>query len=165
MGYFVGLIKPNKVGIEELINLNIEGKNVLIIGCPASGKTWICNKMAKSTHTIIHTDSYILYGYQAGMYCALDAANMSTKPTIVEGVHGYRMLRKGCEYGSYYPDIVIEMKISDVRMVQTYTKERDEKKIKYLKQFNETHAKILNDYRGMCPKHKKPEWITFLNNY
>lgn len=60
----------------------------------------------------IHTDSYISYGYQAGMHCALDAANMSEKPTIVEGVHGYRMLRS-----------------------------------------------------GMCPKDKKPEWITFLNNY
>ena len=153
------------MNIEELIGLNIEGKNVLIIGCPASGKSWLCNKIAKPTHTVIHTDSYISYGYQAGMYCALDAANMSEKPTIVEGVQGYRMLRKGCEYGSYYPDIVIEMQISNSRMMQTYLKERDEKKIKYLKQFNETHAKILNDYRGMCPKHKKPEWITFLNNY
>lgn len=153
------------MSIEEFGNLDIEGKNVLIIGCPASGKTWLSKKMAKSTHTVIHTDDYISYGYQMGMYCALDAANMSEKPTIVEGVHGYRMLRKGCEYGSYYPDIVIEMQISNSRMMQTYMRERDETKIKYLKQFNEAHAKILNEYRGMCPKHKTPEWITFLNNY
>lgn len=153
------------ISIEEIISMDITGKNVLIIGCPASGKTWLSKKMAKSTHTVIHTDDYLSYGYQAGMYCALDAANMSEKPTIVEGVQGYRMLRKGCEYSSYYPDIVIELQISNSRMMQTYRNERDAKKIKYLQQFNETHAKILNDYRGTCPKDKKPEWITFFNQY
>lgn len=151
--------------LEELIKLDIANKNVLIIGCPASGKTWLSKKMAKPTHTVIHTDDYLYYGYQAGMYCALDAANMSDKPTLVEGIQGYRMLRKGCEYGSYYPDIVIELEISNSRMMQTYMRERDAKKLKYLKQFNETHAKILNDYRGMCPKHKTPEWISFFNKY
>jgi len=153
------------MSIEELINLDITDKNVLIIGCPASGKTWLSKKMAKPTHTLIHTDNYMSYGYAQGMYCALDAANFSDKPTLVEGIFGYRMIRKGCEYGSYYPDIVIEMEISNSRMMQTYMKERDEKKIKYLKQFNETHKKILNDYFGMCPTDKKPEWIKYSNQY
>lgn len=153
------------MSIEELINLNIEGKNVLIIGYPASGKTWLANKMHKPTHQLIHTDSTVSGGYFMGCYEALTAVQFATKPTIVEGVQGYRMLRKGAEYASYYPDIVIEMQISNSRMMQTYMRERDEKKIKYLKQFNDTHAKILNEYRGMCPKHKTPEWITFLNNY
>ncbi len=150
--------------IDELINLPIQGKNVLIIGCPASGKSWLCNKMSKPTHNIIHTDNYKFYGFQEGMYHALDAAVKSSKPTLVEGVFGYRMLRKGVELDSYYPDIVIEMKVSYERMIKTYSRERDASKVKYMKQFNESNEKILSGYRGM-KNDKKPEWITFLNKY
>lgn len=153
------------MGLADILEMDFTGKSVLIIGCPASGKTWLCNQLVKPTHKIIHTDSYKSEGYQMGMYAALNAVTCSDKPTIVEGVHGYRMLRKGAEYGNYYPDIVIEMKVSKQRMMQTYIQERDRNKIQYLQQFNQTHEKILNDYKDICPPHLKPQWITLENNY
>ncbi len=82
------------MSIEELVNLDITNKNVLIIGCPASGKTWLCKKIEKPTHTIIHTDDYKSYGYAEGMYIVLDVVKLSEMPTIVEGIYGYRMLKK-----------------------------------------------------------------------
>lgn len=153
------------MGLNEILEMDFAGKNVLIIGCPASGKSWLSGLLKRDSHRLIHTDSYITQGYEIGMYGALNAATCSDKPTIVEGVHGYRMLRKGAEYGNYYPDIVIEMKVSESRMKQTYLKERDTKKLKYLQQFNASHEKILNDYRGIVPEHLKPQWIEFHNNY
>ena len=107
----------------------------------------------------------MVLGYEIGMYGALNDASYSDMPTIVEGVHGYRMLRKGAEYGNYYPDIVIEMKVSEQRMLSTYRNERNPNKIKHLQQFNATHEKILNDYRKMIPDRLKPQWVVFENNY
>jgi len=151
--------------LKEILGIDIGGKNVLIIGCPASGKTWLCGQLDCSGHRVIHTDKYVVSGYEMGMYAALNDAVGSEKPTVAEGVHGYRMLRKGAEYGSYYPDIVIEMKVSEQRMLSTYRNERNPNKIKYLQQFNATHEKILNDYRKMIPDRLKPQWIVFENNY
>ena len=151
--------------LKEILGIDIGGKNVLIIGCPASGKTWLSNKLKRSTHKLIHTDNYMVLGYEIGMYGALNDASYSDMPTIVEGVHGYRMLRKGAEYGNYYPDIVIEMKVSEQRMLSTYRNERNLNKIKSLQQFHTTHEKILNDYRKMIPDRLKPQWIVFENNY
>lgn len=151
--------------MKDLINLDFFGKNVLIIGCPASGKTFLSNKISRFTHNIIHTDDYLNLGYEVGMYAAMDMAMFSVKPSIVEGVLGYRMLRKGIELGSYFPDIVIELLIPYKRQEKTYAKERDKNKLKYLKQFDETHLKILNEYHYECPKEKRPEWIKYLNEY
>lgn len=151
--------------LSEILELDITDKNVLIIGCPASGKTWLAGQMGTGSHRVIHTDKYMGNGYEMGMYAALNDAVGSEIPTIVEGIHGYRMLRKGAEYGNYYPDIVIEMKVSEQRMLSTYRNERNPNKIKYLKQFNATHEKILNDYRKMIPDRLKPQWVVFENDY
>lgn len=153
------------MSLSEILSLDILGKNIMIIGFPATGKTWLSDKISKHTHKLIHTDIFKSFGYEEGMYYALKAALSSEKNTIVEGIFGYRMLRKGAQMKTYFPDIVIEMKISNSKMVKTYLKERDEKKIKHLRQFNDNLNKVLNDYRAICPEEKKPIWIEFLNNY
>lgn len=151
--------------IDEILDIDISDKSVLIIGCPASGKTWLSKKIYKPTHNLIHTDKTIGSGYFMGCYDALTAVQFSEKPTIVEGVLGYRMLRKGAEYASYYPDIVIHLSIPESKMIETYKNERDANKIKYLKQFNETHDKILKEYFGMQNPDFKPLWIDCNNDY
>ena len=60
--------------LDEILSLDIDGKSVLIIGCPASGKSWLSNKLNRSTHKLIHTDKYISQGYEMGMYGALNEA-------------------------------------------------------------------------------------------
>lgn len=151
-------------------HIDITGKNVLIIGCPASGKTYVADALKRDNpkHKLFHTDAYKQYGYVEALYVLIDELKElgTKKNTIVEGVQGYRLLRKGVELNCYYPDIVVELKISDALMRRTYERERDPEKIRYLKGFNASHQKILNDYKAMAiPAGKKPQWIELQNSY
>lgn len=154
--------------IQEVLSLSIVDKNVLIIGPPASGKTWLSEQIRDGLHLVVHTDDYMKFGdYKESMYICLEDIKSSifySINTIVEGVQGYRLLRKGVQTDSYYPDIVIELEISEKRMHETYKKERDSKKIKYLQSFNAAHQTILEDYFSL-PNEKKPEWIKVYNDY
>lgn len=147
-------------------HVDIENKNVLIIGWPASGKTYLANLLWKDNpdHQCFHTDDYMHHGYKESLYVLLKDLKRCKKPTIVEGVQGYRLLRKGVELDCYYPDIVIELEITERRMYQTYAEQRPLKDASYLKGFNAAHQKILNDYFKMKNK-KKPQWIKLKNHY
>ena len=149
--------------IEQVLKMDIEQKNVLIIGCPASGKTYLLNKF-NTANKKIHTDDYISYGYENSMYKILDYLKATEEKTIVEGIQGYRLLRKGVQLDCYYPNVVIQLIISEQQMRKTYLNERDVKKIKYLKGFNKMHDKILNDY-FLLKNNYKPEWFQIENNY
>lgn len=146
--------------------IDIERANVLIIGKPAAGKTWLAAKLAHDNpgHMVVHTDDYMKFGYKESLYKLLMDMARFNKPTIIEGVLGYRLLRKGVELDCYYPDHVIEIVIPDSLMYHTYAAERPEKNIWYLKGFNATHEKILNDYKAMLNK-KPPQWHKLQNNY
>jgi len=149
--------------INNVINIDIEQKNVLIIGCPASGKTYLSN-LFKTTHTKIHTDDYMRFGYVQSLYQILSDLKEINGLTIIEGIQGYRLLRKGVQLDCYYPDIVIEMIISEQKMINTYRNERDARKIKYLINFNSMHNKIIADYFALS-NNTKPEWYKIHNNY
>ena len=151
--------------IEELKERNFAGKNVLIIGCPASGKTFVAKELAiTSCQDIIHTDDYSKHGYQDALYKVMDSIKVAEDPIIVEGILGYRLLRKGVELDCYYPDVVIELLVTTQRMLKTYAKERGGKDATRLKGFNAAHQTILEEYRRMPNKHR-PEWIKVKNEY
>lgn len=144
----------------------LKGLNVLIIGCPASGKTFLANNLKSDNHKIIHTDDYMRYGYKESLYVMIEdiqKLHVHTK-SIVEGIQGYRLLRKGVELNCYHPDIVVQLEISEARMLQTYRTERPGKKIDSLYAFNNMHDKILNDYFRMYNPHK-PKWLKIKNEY
>lgn len=148
------------------VQVDIENKNVLIIGWPASGKTHVANLLWKDNpgHKMIHTDDYMHHGFKEALYEILRDLKRTRKPTIIEGVQGYRLLRKGVELDCYYPDIVIELEIPESRMYRTYAEQRRGKDPAYLKGFNKMQQKILNDYFAM-PNKKKPQWIKLKNHY
>lgn len=145
---------------------NIENKTVVVIGPPGSGKTTFANQFGE-THLIIHTDDYIPYGYKEALYVLLhdlEKVKFLKRPLLIEGVLGYRLLRKGVELNCFYPDVVIELTVTPERQAEIYAKERDAEKLKYLKGFARTHAKILADYNALFFNHEarqelEPEWI------
>lgn len=141
-------------------------KKIVIIGRPASGKTYlsaIINGVLKSL-TCIHTDDYQQYGYVDAMYKVLEAVKDDALPHIVEGIQGYRLLRKGVELNCYYPDAVIEINVTDEQVQRVYEMERDEKKLKYLKGFDGMHKKIITDYHEMR-NDNKPQWLILHNQF
>lgn len=150
-------------GVNYINDIDINDKNVLIIGIPASGKSYVANLLNNDNHYLIECDDYIGYGFEQSVYEILRDIERCNKKTIVEGVQGYRLLRKGIELDNYYPDIVIQMHISEEKQRFIYSKERDAKKIKKLKAFNNSCNKILEDYFKMSIKNK-PIWINILNN-
>lgn len=147
----------------ELLKMELNDKNVLIIGCPASGKTYL-SKLFNTSHKVIHTDDYIHFGYVDAMYAVLDDIVSCEDKTIVEGVQGYRLLRKGIQLDCYYPDLVVQMVITEKKMLDVYRKERDKEKAKYLAGFNKMHEKILKDYLVM-QNARQPIWIVIENEY
>ena len=105
--------------------------NILIIGHPASGKTTIAKKMHEFNpgHTLIHTDQYL--PYKEGLYDLLDHLKNINGPTLIEGVNGTRLLRKGVQTRSYYPDYVINVMTKPENIRKTYENERDPEKYRY----------------------------------
>ena len=155
--------------LPELLTKDFTGKNVVIIGCAASGKTWLANMLGElhPDHMIIRSDDYMSHGFEQSLYAMMDdiAANQET-PCIIEGVLGYRLLRKGVELGTFYPSVVIEMLITDQRMEKTYNELRDPAKLKGALSQKKANATVLDKYLTMIEDTSfKPEWIQIHNNY
>lgn len=139
--------------------MNIKNKNVLIIGPPASGKTTLANELHKQNihHQLIHSDDFMWAGYKDALYVMMEIIS-SNHFSIIEGVQGYRLLRKGVELNTYRPNLVIELQVTKERQAAVYTNERDPKKLKYLQSFDAMHQKILQDYFDLVGE-SKPEWV------
>lgn len=131
---------------EEVWQYDIEGKNVLIIGPPYSGKTTLSFNLGGYGHQVIHTDDYRRWGYHQALLHVLTAISFAKEKTIVEGVLGYRLLRKGVEFGAYFPDVVVEIKarVSDLHLA--------------MHKGNQT---ILKEYFTMQNPKYKPEWLIY----
>lgn len=144
---------------------DISGKTVLIIGCPASGKTTLANALKETTGAkVIHGDDYMVYGYKEAMYEILSDLIKNPGPVIVEGVQGYRLLRKGVELDAFYPDMVIELSVTSEQVEKVYKSERSDKKLKHISGFNKMIEKVLSDYRSM-PNPKPPQWVRIENQF
>lgn len=154
--------------IEDILELPLKDKSVLLLGMPGAGKTFIANKM-KSVfpHEVIHTDTYvkgIAYNLPRAIYAAFeDLAHYN--PSICEGVLGYHLLLEGYKRQSYFPDVVIEIKISAGKQREIYLRERDPEKLQYLKKFNAFHQGIMNEYHRLVPDSEKPFFLKLHNDY
>jgi broad-specificity NMP kinase len=149
-----------------MTTVDITGKNVLILGKPASGKTYLANllKQNNNGHHFIHTDNYIKYGYEKSLYVLLSDLTAVTEPTGIEGVLGYRLLRKGAQTGVYYPDLVVVLDITDEQMVKTYLKERPGKDINAVKTYVRSNETIFANYQTIRNPHP-PAIIHIKNAY
>jgi dephospho-CoA kinase len=148
---------------KELLESDISG-NILLIGNPGAGKTTLSKKLAEKMpdHRLIHTDEYM--PYKEGLYDVLDEIKATEGNTIIEGVNGTRLLRKGLQQKSYNPDYVIHLRTLEKNVEKTYKNERDPNKLKYLKGGNVANSNILKEYRGMYNP-KPPVFLEVFNDY
>lgn len=139
------------------------GKIIVIIGNPATGKTWLANRMGEEfSMPVIHTDDYMKHGYKDALYRLLSDVVEMEGPFIVEGIQGYRLLRKGVELDCFYPDVVIEVVAPDEQTRRVYEMQRAEKDFSKIASFNKMHRTILANYREMENPHP-PLWYTVEN--
>lgn len=160
----------------ELLSIDLSGKNIVIIGCPASGKTTLARLIADrigmfKQWKIIHTDNYMQPGrkddYRLALYDMIADLKKIHIPLIIEGVQGYRLLRKGVEGfegWNFYPDVVIELVVTDEQVMRVYERERNAKDAGSLIGFNKMHRTILEKYRAM-DNPATPVWYTVENKF
>lgn len=143
--------------------IDLTGQNVLIIGCPASGKSTLSKQLSDNNHALIHTDDYIKYGFKEGLYVLINDISMIKSNTIIEGVQGYRLLRKGVELNCYYPDIVIELCIGSEEVFKRYSDSRDLQKLTNANRMHKANEIILKEYKTMHNP-MPPKWIRIRDN-
>ncbi len=149
---------------QDLFTLDFSGKTVVIIGFPASGKTTLANTLSAFTGTkLVRTDDYIPHGAVNSLYVMLDDLVEMNCPVIVEGVGGYRLLRKGVQLANFFPDVVIELEVTPEQIARVYAAERQDRKTKSLTGFCKGHQTVLAEYRAM-ENPKPPIWYTVKND-
>ena len=123
----------------------------------------LSKKLELQGFVIIHTDDYMKYGYKDSLYKLLDdIKNKDLKNVVIEGVLGYRLLRKGEQLNCYKPDIVIELKSSIKIILNRYKNNRQDKNIKSVLSMIKSNNTILNEYFSICKK--IPEWEIIESN-
>jgi hypothetical protein len=149
----------------DILAADLSGKTVLVIGHPATGKTTLAKALAERTGLpLFHGDDFLEPNAVEGMYLLLERLVSENRPYIVEGVAGYRLLRKGVERGCFYPDVVIELTAPFEQIERVYAQERTATKVKNLPAFIKGLDTVLREYRAM-ENGKKPEWITVENRF
>jgi len=123
-------------------------KKIVIIGLPASGKTWLSNKLAaKLNLPVYHADDYLNHGFENSMYAMHeDMERNNPEAHIIEGVAAYRLLRKAAQgVFNYSPDLIIMVnRAEDVRR-SVYENERNNP-FRSIAGMQKTLDKILNEY-------------------
>jgi hypothetical protein len=88
-------------------------KHIVIIGLPASGKTFVSDVLRQTIlpkYHFYHTDDYMDFGYEGSLYAMMKEISYNKDPhKVIEGVQGYRYLRKLLENKDYSVDLVIEV--------------------------------------------------------
>lgn len=109
--------------LNNLSNLDLTNQNLFIIGKPASGKTFLSNVLHKKfkKHIVIHTDDFIRKEYL--LKDELTSIINRKKNYILEGNQAYTILNEIDK--SVYPNIIIDLIVSDAHVLDIYKKERD----------------------------------------
>lgn len=137
---------------------------IAVIGYSCSGKTTLTHELAKAfpDFKIIHTDEYQSTDFAPAMYAVMEDVLKCSGNVLVEGVHAYRLLRKGVETNKLHFDAVIECKTDTDKRLNRYKAERDSHKINHLPAFDKSLDKIYRDYLTMCASAgRSPKIITY----
>lgn len=134
-------------------DIDILDKNVLIIGNAGSGKTYLTSLINSENHNVLHTDDYIVHGFEQSMYKCLEDICKSGSKTIVEGIQGYRLLRKGVELKNYYPDVLIIIECSEQTQRDVY-QIRGPEKIESILKMNKANETVFQKYLSMSNPQK-----------
>lgn len=118
---------------------------VVIIGPPGSGKTHVGLVLAESSGLPLYsTDRFLGDGHVQALYTVMRV--IGDEGWIVEGMVGYRMLRKRKQLGMPAPDVVIQLTASDEQIERSYTERNKRCSLPHVKAFCKAHESVMKDY-------------------
>jgi len=129
--------------------INTNENTVLIIGKAASGKSTLASKLYKEhpEFLLFRSDDYIHHGYEQSLYALMDDITKNKgKKMIIEGVQGYRLLRKGVELGTFTPDVIFITEASFQERCARYMNRGESDKIKKLPGFDKNLDTVYREY-------------------
>lgn len=147
------------------IKLTRSERVVVIVGLPSTGKTTLSKELAndyRGWYDHYHTDDYIKYGFEESLYVLRRELKENPKPVLIEGVQGYRLLRKGVELGDFFPDVVIVCAASFEVRSSRYRRRSVVPGAKINRGFDSLLEKFWNDYVTAINNHpRKPRFVIY----
>jgi hypothetical protein len=150
-----------------LPEIKAKENTVVVIGLPACGKSTIALGLLKKYDRFKYycTDNYIKYEFKESLYKMMDDLRRDISPCkIIEGVQGYRLLRKGLELKTFSPDLVV-ICVADKATRQKRFLQREAKVTGTGKKrhggFDGMLTKIWNDYTALLARTtmQKPRFV------
>jgi len=118
---------------------------VVIIGPPGSGKTYVGTVLAEQSGLPLYsTDKFLGDGHVKALYAVMELAG--DEGWIIEGMVGYRLLRKRKQLGLPAPDLVIELGASDQQITASYAERGKHCNLRHIRNFCAAHDSVLKDY-------------------
>lgn len=122
-----------------------ESSTVIVIGPPGSGKSYVGELLAEQSGLPLYsTDEFLGTGHVEALYAVIKA--VGDDGFIMEGMLGYRWLRKQKQLKMAPPDFVIELEATDDEIEEAYRKRQKPCNMRRIKAFCAAHEKILDDY-------------------
>lgn len=134
----------------DTLEIKPSDKIIVIIGLTASGKTTLTEKVVElcPDHTVFHTDDYMQFGFEQSLYKLIsDIKADQNDRKIIEGVQGFRLLRKGLQNQDFYPDLVIHCYCDTEERIRRYAARGEGKKTPT--GFDKSCYKIFEDYKAL----------------
>lgn len=95
----------------------------LIIGCPGSGKTWVCEQLTQLFEYVKH-DSFIGEPAEAYVEAILDASEMATKPLLCEAPFSISQIKDPLENAGLTVIPIFILEDEEVIADRYYNRER-----------------------------------------
>jgi deoxyadenosine/deoxycytidine kinase len=148
-----GIVEINEMDVDSIMNIE-EPNNVVIIGKPATGKTTFSEVLQDrfDTYSMYHTDDYIEHGYEQSLYALMsDIGNDDNPKKIIEGVQGYRLLRKWAQIGGPTPDIVVDVRAPWGDRLMRYSERGNNVSVDKIQSFDRNLEKVFHDFMQIAP--------------
>lgn len=149
------------IGLEDL---DIDNKSVAVLGIAGSGKTYWGKRIHKNTHTMVHTDDYLIHPPLTQLI-ALCHYLRNWRPYVAEGMLMYDYLVWCAQTDNPLPEIIVILNITRAQQERIYRETRDPKKIKHMKGFNIKLLAMWNEFYRLTEGKDRPQIINYNNTF